>query len=134
MDKVAICLGSAGWQRGVIEKLDTLLADFLVSAASQTQLYPGSVASFVWLCGEYGHTPNDMATQTKLTLERYLSNYFDTVVVETDFNYPNEEDKTGYNLSMYINVVENGTTYDTRKLFELKDGKLNAVIGASNAT
>lgn len=134
MQKVAICLGSSGWASGVIEMLDLLLADFLVSNHSQTELYPNSVSSFVWLCAEYGQNPTLMAEKTKSVLEQYLGSYFDTVVVDTSYQDVSDTDLSGYTLKMYINVSKDGVSYDTSQLFQLKEGKFKSVIGASNAT
>lgn len=134
MAAVAICLSKAGWLTGVIEKLDVLLSDFLTSQYSQTELYPQGVASFVWLTAEHGDNPTVMTEQTKLVVERYLTPYFDTVVVETKHVFENPNDLTGYTVEIYINVTQNGVAYDTRQLFTLRDGKFKKVIGASNAT
>lgn len=116
-------LTTAGWIEDLITVSTTMMDYFLVSEDSQTQFYPGEVASLPFLVQQYGSDPDALANRCRDVLQRYFSRYFDMASVEVT-----TDDSSGvpgrYNINIDVTVIKDGKTHRLGRLIELGDSKI----------
>jgi hypothetical protein len=116
-------LTTAGWIEDLVSVSTSLMDYFLVSEESQTQFYPGEVASLPFLVQQYGSDPDTLVSRGRDVLQRYFSRYFDMASVEVTSD--NDSGVAGqYNINIDVTVVKDGTTHRLGRLIELGDSKI----------
>lgn len=125
-------LSSSGWVGDVPEKLDKLLGYFLVSEASQSFLYEGSVASFPAMIQNNTEQPERLALQTKSSLVSLLGRYFDGVEVDSDARVEDPERPDLINLVLDIRVMADGKQYQAGRELALINSKVATIAKINN--
>ena len=116
-------LTTAGWIEDLVSVSTSLMDYFLVSEESQTQFYPGEVASLPFLVQQYGSDPDALVSRGRDVLQRYFSRYFEMASVEITSD--EQSDSPGrYNISIDVTVVREGKTHRLGRLIELGDSKI----------
>lgn len=122
-------LSSRGWVSDVIGKMDMLLANFLTSDYSQTELYLGNISSMQYLVKVYGSDPRTFSQELQRKLEDYIGRYFDAVQVKVETWYLNTEMNDGpYGVKIVITGVVNGQRINLMQEFEIRDSKFKKII------
>lgn len=117
-------LSASGWVGDVVSMATRLLDYFFSSDYSQSHLYRDNVSSFPYLVKVNGHRPEELKRGVKTTLTRYLSRYFDNVVITASTNPIAEDNDSRYNLTIDINVTLNGREVSLGRAVELGDGRV----------
>lgn len=116
-------LTTAGWIDDLVSVSTSLMDYFLVSEDSQSQFYPGEVASLPFLVQQHGSDPDTLANRARDVLQRYFSRYFEMASVEVT-----TDDQSGtagrYNVSIDVTVVKDGVSHRLGRLIELGDSKI----------
>jgi hypothetical protein len=116
-------LTTAGWIEDLVSVSTSLMDYFLVSEESQTQFYPGEVASLPFLVQQYGSDPDALVSRGRDVLQRYFSRYFEMASVEITSD--EQSDSPGrYNINIDVTVVREGKTHRLGRLIELGDSKI----------
>lgn len=125
-------LTASGWLTDSNKILERLFLYFIGTAYSQSYIYHGSVSSLPWLYYRYGNDLEELATQVKLTLETYLSSYFDTAEVDV-YTLENKERPGTYELHMSALVVDSdGNSHQLSKAVDLNDSIVKTMITYNN--
>lgn len=116
-------LTTAGWIDDLVSVSTSLMDYFLVSEESQTQFYPGEVASLPFLVQQHGSDPETLVSRGRDVLQRYFSRYFDMASVEMTTD--NNSGSSGrYNINIDVTIVKDGKTHRLGRLIELGDSKI----------
>lgn len=122
-------LSASGFVTNIGPKADNVVAYFLTSEYSQSDIYYKNITSLNWLVAMYGNVPNEMTSQTRTALERYLARYFEGVQV----NVTTEGADAGrYSLVLDITVTENGKSYSLGREITLVESKVIQIINNLN--
>lgn len=122
-------LSSRGWVSDVIGKMDMLLANFLTSDYSQTELYLGNISSMQYLVKVYGNDPRTFSQELQRKLEDYIGRYFDAVQVKVETWYIDTEMNDGpYGVKIVITGVVSGQRINLMQEFEIRDSKFKKII------
>lgn len=127
-------LSFAGWIRSPAEKADALFSHFYESEKAQTVLYGDRVSNLQWIIEEYGSDIVNLTNKLRQGIEQYLSAYYDTVNVDITTNNNAENLNGNINITVYIDVTEDGKTYSFGKLLNITDSKIQKIIGLNNKT
>lgn len=122
------------WVKSGAAKADYLLAYFLTSNYSQTNLYRGQIASLQWLIFRYGQDPNTLCTQVTATLTKYLQRSYPDGVYVTCTNDANTPTNTTnlYTLQLVVEISENGQTKSLGRLVNYDGSKVVSIINMNN--
>lgn len=126
-------LSENGWVENGKIKADYLMAHFLESDFSQTQLYNGHVSSLAYLVQKNMNNIANLVSDVNQTLNSYFERYFTDVYVETK----EVEDPSGNNnitgISIFISFKdENGSTQNISETISDINSKFSAAIASNN--
>lgn len=116
-------LTTAGWIDDLVSVSTSLMDYFLVSEDSQSQFYPGEVASLPYLVQQHGSDPDTLVNRSRDVLQRYFSRYFEMASVEVTTD-SNSGTAGRYNVNIDVTVVKDGVTHRLGRLIELGDSKI----------
>lgn len=125
-------LSTAGWVTELSEKADRVMAYFFVSEFSQTALYPGGISSLPYLVATFGETPLKLIEQLQNTMSALLQRYFDQAHVTVDYDIPDPQSPSRYNVTVDATVVEGKYRYSVGKLISTLDSKVLEIININN--
>jgi hypothetical protein len=122
-------LTAAGWVENIGPKTDQLIAYFLSSQYSQSNLYRRNITSLDHILAKYGEDPLTVRQEVTTALEKYLERFFDAVSVIATTK---DDDGGRYRLLLDIDVVENGKTYSVGKEILAMDSKVLKIMDRQN--
>lgn len=114
-------LSVKGWLEDPKAKADRILAYYLTSNHSQTNIFRGSIASLPKLVQQYGNDADALRTKSRQQLEQLFAGFFDQVFVETLVELVNPQDPNRLNLTVHIQVMQDGVPYDLANLLEISN-------------
>lgn len=116
-------LTTAGWVDDLATKAITLIEYFIISQKSQTRFYKGYISSLPALVQAHGHSPQELAENTREKLHALLSRYFEEALV--DVRATHTDAVTGrYNIEIDATVIDNGKSHSLGRLIEVGDSKI----------
>lgn len=114
------------WSTDTITVLDTIFAHFLVSDFSQTYMYTNSVSSLPYLIQKYTNI-EELKREIDVTLNRYVTRYFDEVDIHVDIIDTPNTDKNYLTLTIDISVVDGTNTINLSRILEIENSKISTV-------
>lgn len=132
MQTVLPTLSATGWIRNIGEKADMLFSQYLAADFSQTYLYPGEVSSLSKHIQDNNNDPQKTRSAIEDGLYTYFNRYFESAEVKVRTDLPNPDDPDKINISVDVNVVENGYRYNLGKELHTVKGKLIQVFDIVN--
>lgn len=124
-------LSAKGYIYSIVEKTDRLMAIFFASDTHQDYIYEGSISNLSIILQESGNDILQVRERLRSTLERFMGNHYDTVVVmvldDTETNFSSR-----INITISITVTEEGERYDVANLLTLIDGKFEKITKLNN--
>lgn len=125
-------LSEARWVNNVAEKADQLVAYYFAADASQTHLYPDAVVSLPAHVQQYGNDETQLRLKVRESLERYLREYFEQVIVDVTTELPSPDDTNRINLTLECNIVDNGVSYSLSRLITVVNSKVVQIVDILN--
>lgn len=122
-------LSSEGWVNTPMQTADILFSHLFLSDYSQTYLYYPNVSSLAYLLFKNQKNIEDLITEMTKLIERYFSNYFETVNVEI---VDATGDSTTGNITIYLELIQDGEIVTLNKLLEYTDSKIKRIVDYSN--
>jgi len=125
-------MSTSGWVESISEKADRLMSYYFVSDFSQTHLYPNEICSLPYQIQQAGHDRQALQRLMSDNLQRYLGRYFESadISVRTDDINPLDPNRT--QVTVNINVVENGERYNLGRLINVVNSKIAEIIDINN--
>ncbi len=125
-------LSGKGWIQDVKPKADKLMAYYLTSNYSQTDLFRGDVVSLPKQVQEHNSDPVALRDLIRADLERLLGRYFDSVTVDVSTDIPNKDDPARLNITLNATVVQDGVSYALGRLIESAQGQVAKIFTLNN--
>lgn len=117
-------LTSSGWLSDTVTISNKLMDYFLASDFSQTQFYPGEVASLPYIVQEHGHDPDRLVESVRDTLTKYFQRYFRYVRLNVrKINLEDEKGQYGIEIDL-IAESDDGKRSSLGRLIEIGDSKI----------
>ena len=128
MSAVLPSLSSAGWVSDPSVLIPNLLAEAMVSDASQSTIYFGEITSIADLVQKYQTNPSEMANRLEGALIKYYSRYYSSGVnasVSVPLPIPTDGK---YQINMSVIVTTNGKDYSVSMLANVENGILKNTL------
>lgn len=125
-------LSPAGWVTSPAEKADTLLSHLFLSLKSQSFVYGNNVSSIQGVIEQYGHDITVVTQQMGLLAEAYLRRYYDVAIATVTNNNNATNLTSSAEISIHVQVTENGITYSLGKLLQISNSKITKIITINN--
>lgn len=125
-------LSGKGWIDDVPGVLDSVMANFMLTHPSLSVEYNGAIIALPDIIKQWGN--DETAIQREITggLERLLTRWFDNPVVEARVTYPNVDDDTRMNVSVYMSIQRDGQDYNVARELAVINGKVVNVMEINN--
>lgn len=123
-----VTLSSKGILTQPNDKADELFGCFMLSNASQSNIYKGNVLSFPAIIQNNANNPSGLVSDTKQALTTLYSGHYDAVLV--DVNIADVNDNTDNRYAVTINVAYNqeGQSYSLGKLATITTSKTFKIL------
>lgn len=131
---VAPTLGPDGYVFSSMKQADYLMAWFLASDYSQSNVHLGKISSFGWLVGQYNNDIARLVEQTQSTLQTYLGRYLNNVLVQCrDASNPDTPNQNILAIGAQFTLAD-GTVQELVRIMEISGSKfkLLADIATNN--
>lgn len=125
-------LSVSGWIDEIGERADKLMAYYLTSDYSQSELYAGNVVSLQYHIEQHGSDEGALRTQVESDLRRYLERYFESADITVTTDRPIEGDENRIHLRLECFVVSGGQRYSLGKLITAVNSKVIDIIDINN--
>ena len=127
-------LSSAGFVSDVPTMIDRMLAYYLTSDYSQSNLFHGQILSLQKQMQAYQHNDIELITNVREQLEGYFGGIADAVTVTVSTARPNPEDPARINVSVSVSVIKGGKQYDIARLIETQNSITRNIMTINNGT
>lgn len=125
-------LSASGWVEEISERADKLMAYYLTSDYSQSEIYAGTVVSLQYHIEQYGHNTTELRTHVENGLRGYFERYFDSAEVTLTINDPTSDDDNRTELKVECYITDNGSKYSLGRLIAVIDSKVVSFIDINN--
>lgn len=126
-------LSTKGWVSSIEEKGDRVIAWFITSEYSQSELYYGQIASLAHLIKEYGHDRTLLQSEVTESLERLLMrNFNNNAVVRVTVEDTDPQKPGQMTIRLNCTVREDGQSHSLGRRIRFVDGVLAEVINLNN--
>lgn len=132
-------LSSKAWIEDPLEVIDSVMANFLVTQPSLSELSSKFIISLPAIIQQFGNSETDIVTNMQSNLETLLSRYFPgtdqpntTPTVEAHIDYPNPDDETRMRIRIQMAVLANGEWLNVGKVLQDIDGKYRLIQEINN--
>jgi hypothetical protein len=125
-------LTTAGFVSDVPTMIDRMLAYYIASDFSQSNLFQGKILSLQKQMQAYQYDNNQLITSVREELEGYFGSIADSVTVEVSTDLPNPEDPNRINVRVSVIVVKSGKQYSIGRLIETQDSITQRIFDANN--
>ena len=121
-------LSTDGWITDPQQIADNMLAHFITSEHSQTQLYGDSIASYAWCVAQSQGNISDTIKIMERTLKQYYSTCFSAVEV-TVSDISENKDSSRVTLGIYLNYTDDkGIQHNLAKSIQEMNGKAMVIM------
>ncbi len=125
-------LSMAGFVSDVPTMIDRMLAYYLTSDYSQSNIFQGQILSLQKQIQAYQHNLLTLSTKVREDLEGYFSPNFDGMTIQVRSDLPNAEDPNRINLTINAVLVKDGVSYSLGKLIETQHSITKNIINLNN--
>lgn len=132
MTDVVPTLSTAGFVSDVPSMIDRMLAYYLTSDFSQSNVFFGQVVSLQKQMQQYQHDPLTLQTRIREELTGYFGGAFDSVTVNVSTEIPNPDDPNRINVTVEAVIVKDGKSYSVGKLIETQNSITQKIINLNN--
>lgn len=125
-------LSEDGWENDPVKMGDILISHFFISDYSQTQVYTGQVASLPYIVQQNQSNLSGLFSDITSVLTRYLSRYFQNVIVEVN---QNTQYSVGSSIAinLFVSYVgSDGKTYTLTNLIQTLNSKILNITNLNN--
>jgi len=122
----------SGWITTPSLKADYLLACFFASEASQSYCFNGRITSLPGLVQQYGNNNLQFQDRIKTAIATMLEGYFDNVFVDATVKTTDTQQAGRMDVTVSIDVVDNGTTLSLGYLAKMLNGVTQEIINLNN--
>lgn len=129
--KILGTLSIDGWINELAAVCDRLLAYFLVSDYSQTELYPDEISSLPYIIKTYGDDEIRLKSVLTSTLNKYLSRHFDRADVSVSTNNVSTTDYR-LEIKLIITVYQNDVQYSVGQLIQTVNSVVTNIVNINN--
>ena len=123
-------LNGGSWMSSPKDTLDQLFGWLLCTNKRQSNVFFDNITSIPDILNQNCNDPNECVYQLKSKLEKYFSNYFDTVSCEV--TYAVQPKTQTFKLSLKIAVTKNGEPYTISYKDSVENGLLKNLTEAIN--
>lgn len=132
MSAVIPTLSTAGFVSDTPTMLDRMLAYYLTSDFSQSNIFKGKILSLQKQIQSYQHDRRQLETQIRDDLIGYFGSVSDSASVKVTTELPNPDDPNRINVTVDAVVVKNGVNYSLGRLIETQDSITRKIINLNN--
>lgn len=125
-------LSAKGWLADPKAKADRLMAYYMTSNYSQTNLFRGEIVSLPKQIQQYGKSATDLRDYIQSDVERLFGAYFDSVSCEVTTDRPDPEDEGRLNITVSAFLTQDGQTYSLGRLIEVNNNIVNRIMDINN--
>lgn len=120
-------LSISGWHSTVPQKADAIVAYYMASEHSQTDVYRDALISLAYDIQQNNQSPNALEKAIKTNLHNCLDRYFDLVEVTVNVT---ELEKDSNSLDIIVDVVvgEGGVKYSLGREIRAINDKVQSII------
>lgn len=129
MTSVIATLDSRGWLGGPMEKASELMANFIVSLKSQSNLF--DVSSLPWLIQQHAKDLDVLSTEVQRTLQRLFNTTFDSSTISVEIAEPTKDLKISamrYEMTIDATFIQDGVRYSLGKSLEIVGNRVDRVV------
>lgn len=119
-------LSGDGFATDIRKQADALMAYYLASDYSQSNVFLGNIMSLAYQVQEHGHDTFALKQEIERSSEEYLGRHFDTARVTVDIE--DIDDRAQYNIIYNAVVTKAGLSYSLGKLIEIQNNKVVKII------
>lgn len=125
-------LSSSGWTEDIASRVDKLFSYFLLSEASQSNIYAGHVTSLPAILQENPSSTTLLKTEVEDQFSRYMSRYFDRAEVTVRAEQNLETEGRGIDLRIEAEVEEDGKMYSVGRLISTVESSVMKIFDLNN--
>lgn len=129
MATVIPTLDSRGWLEGPMEKASEIMANFIVSNKSQSNLF--DISSLPWLIQQHTKDLDVLSTEVQRILQRLFNKTFDSCSISVEIAESSKDLKmpaARYEMTIDATFVQDGVRYSLGKALEIVGNRVNRVI------
>lgn len=127
-------LSSKGLVTQPYTKADHLFSYFLVSQASQTNMFKGHVSSLTYLVQYHAGDENGLKEAVRQSLFTLFNDFFETVAIDVEIKEPvsaAEKDKR-FDLRMVVTFNQEGKPYNMARLAFIENSRVINIVNENN--
>lgn len=117
-------LSANGWISDPYPKADAMMAWYLVSEASQSNLYVGSITSLASQLQRCADNPTQLKQVMTSELEAFFAHNFDYASVDVDIDYPTSATDGRLNVKLAVTVTQDGVNISVGAVVSHLNGKV----------
>ncbi len=125
-------LSLAGFVQDMPTKIDRMLAYYLTSDYSQSNVFKGRILSLQKHVQAYQHDLRTLTTKVREDLEGYFGAVCDAQTISVSAETPNPDDPNRINLSISAMLYKDGKGYSLGKLIETQNSITLSIINLNN--
>lgn len=125
-------LSMAGFVSDVPAMIDRMLAYYLTSDYSQSNIFFGQILSLQKHVQAYQHDTITLQTKVREDLEGYFGAMVDAMTIDVSAEHPNPEDPGRINLTISAVLTKDGVSYSLGKLIETQNSITKNIINLNN--
>lgn len=123
-----------GWITALDKKADTILANFIVTNESQTNLHKSSITSLPAIIAKCSERQMELKDQVTAALEQLFGTYFERADIQVDINV--DPDGTGntsvLGIRMDVRVTSGDQVYSLGRLIRTANSRILSIIDVRN--
>lgn len=132
MVQVIPTLSTAGFVSDVPTMLDRMLAYYLTSDYSQSNVFQGQIISLQKQMQAYQYDNIALINNVRDELEGYFGSIADSATVRVTTDTPNPDDPNRINVTIEVLVIKDGRRYSLGRLIETQDSITKRIINLNN--
>lgn len=125
-------LSTKGWIEDVPGVIDSVVANFFLTHPSLSVEFNSSILSLPAIIQRSGNDEGLIQTDIGDSLTTLLGRYFDKPIVEARVTYPDTDDLTRMNVSVYMSVERDGESFNLARELAATNGKVIAIMEINN--
>ena len=125
-------LSTKGWIEDVPGVIDSVVANFFLTHPSLSVEFNSSIMSLPAIIQRSGNDEGLIQADIGDSLTTLLGRYFDKPIVEARVTYPDTDDLTRMNVSVYMSVERDGESFNLARELAATNGKVIAIMEINN--
>lgn len=127
MEPAVPSLSTDGWVTDIRKKADLVIAHYLASDYSQSNVFLTRITSLAYQVQTYGHDPEQLQPLIQSSLQAYLERYFESATVKVTIE-SSEQGTARYDIRFDGVVTQGGLRYSVGKLIEVQNNKVKRIM------